>query len=113
MTWLQFLLWVAGLYTLYYLLLVLLDMSGKDRTKAGAAMSHELTFSEPVEVQQLSPEPEAAPAADRQPVSAFSQERVMAPQPGAEVIGSGGVSLKALFSMARDESILYTRSVSY
>jgi len=111
MTWLQFLLWVAGLYTLYYLLMILLDVSGKDPAKAGAAMSHELTFAEPVEVQKLSPEPLSV--SDNKPATAFANERVIKPKSEPEVIGSGGVSLKDLFSMARDESILYTRSVSY
>ena len=111
MTWLQFLLWVAGLYTLYYLLLILLDVSGKDRANAGAAMSHELTFAEPVEPEILAAEAEPVPVAETKPPAVFTQERAIKPEP--EVIGTGGVSLKALFSMARDESILYTRPVSF
>ena len=91
--------------------MILLDVSGKDRAKAGAAMSHELTFTEPVQVQKLSPEP--LWVSDTKPATAFSNERVIKPKAEPEVIGSGGVSLKDLFSMARDESILYTRSVSY
>lgn len=111
MTWLQFFLWVAGLYTLYYLLMILLDLSGKERVKAGAAMSHELTFSETVEAQKLVPEPER-PGGSKAPDN-FSNERKVLPEGVPAMVESGGVSLKSLFAMARDEVILYTRSVSY
>ncbi|HEK19852.1 MAG TPA: hypothetical protein ENO28_05295 [Bacteroidetes bacterium] len=111
MTWLQFIIWIAGLYTLYYLLLILLDLSGKDRGRVGAAMSHELTFAETVEVQKF--EPEAEPVPDNKQATAFSNERVIRPNAEPEIIGSGGISLKTLFSMARDESVLYTRPVSF
>jgi hypothetical protein len=109
MTWLQFLLWVAGLYTLYYLLIILLDMSGKDRVKAGEAMTHELTFSETVEAQKLEPEE----VSDTKGPTTFSGERKLQQTAEPSMVGSGGVSLKSLFSMARDEVILYTRPVSF
>jgi len=109
MTWIQFLLWLAGLYTLYYLIMILLDKGGRGRAKAGAAMSQELTFSELVEAQKLEPEI----LSDAKVPTAFTNERKIPPKAQPEMIGSGGVSLKSLFSMARDESILYTRPVSF
>jgi hypothetical protein len=111
MTWLQFLLWLAGIYALYYLFMIVLDMNGRERAKAGAAMSNELTFSESVETLRLEPQQLSDDHAKPQP--AFSDERILKLKAEPEMISSGGVSLKSLFAMARDESVLYTRPVSF
>jgi hypothetical protein len=99
MNWIHFSIWVAGLYLLYYLVVILLDVAGAKRAPATAS-SGELTFSEAVQPKQLQhePEPEAAP-----------------PHAKAlpEIIASGGVRLKDFFHLAKQESIIYTRSVSF
>jgi hypothetical protein len=100
MNWIHFSIWVAGLYLLYYLVIILLDVAGAKRAPAGTPSSGELTFSEAVQPKQLQhePEPEAAP-----------------PHAKAlpEIIASGGVRLKDFFHLAKQESIIYTRSVSF
>lgn len=93
MTWMKFALWLSGIYLMYYGALLSWDLlrGGK---KAGAARSAELSFEEAIEPVKM--------AADNWP------------QPyESSVISSGGVSLKQLFSLAREEVIAYTRPVSY
>lgn len=102
MNWLHFSLWVAGLYALYYLVVVLADVAGAKNVPVAGAMSNELTFTEnvqPVQLQHL-PAPE-----DIAGTTTKKQER--------EIIASGGVSLKELFNLARQEAIIYTNPVSY
>ena len=96
MNWTHFLLTVAGLYALYYLALILADVAGGKRAPAGSSLTHELTFSEQVETQKLEhkPDEEVRPS-------------------GNAMIASGGVPIKELFSLARKELIVYTKSVSY
>jgi len=105
MNWLHFSIWVAGLYLLYYLVVILLDVAASKRTPAAEANSGELTFSEAVQAQKLQhepdeelPPPEAAKAAER---------------PRSGVTATGGVSLKDFFNLAKQESIIYTRPVSF
>jgi len=104
MNWLNFSIWLAGLYLLYYLVVILLDVAASKRVPA-QAVSGELTFSEPVQPKQLQlePEEEVLPA---EPTKA-------AERPRSGVTATGGVSLKDFFNVARQESIIYTRPVSF
>jgi len=92
MNWLQFLLWVAGLYLAYYLANILLDLTAN---KDLPAQQHELHFSghtAPKTVEHI---------AEKKNVESSA------------MIASGGVSLREIFSLARSEQIIYTRAVSY
>ena len=95
MNWIHFSLWVAGIYTLYYLSVILIDLAGAKNVPA-AASTNELTFSEEVPTQKLEhrAEEETNPT-------------------GNAMIASGGVPIRELFSLARKELIVYTKSVSY
>jgi hypothetical protein len=93
MTWIRFALWLCGLYTIYYLVIILWDAM-KNRLPAGAAGTNELTFSEHVPAMAALPEFEESDKGD-------------------SVISSGGVSLKQLFNLAREEAIEYIRPVGY
>lgn len=93
MTWLKFILWVLGLYTLYYTALIFWD-----RLRAGKSDTtndkHELTFVEHIE-----------------PVKSFIEEM---PDPQTSpIVSHGGVSLKQMFNLAREEAIEYIRPVSF
>jgi len=93
MTWMKFVLWLGATYLMYYGALILWDLlrSGK---KTGDIRSHELSFEEHIEPVKETPDP--------------------APQRyDSSVLSSGGVSLKQLFNLAREEVIEYTRTVSY
>lgn len=97
MNWLHFILWTAGFYVLYYLVMIGYDLSFNGR-KTPKTTTHELTFSESILPQQIEHLPDKAP--DQ-------------PKPQPAIIGSGGVTLKNLFGLCRDEAVLYTRSVSF
>jgi hypothetical protein len=112
MNWLQFTLWITGIYFLYYLVNILIDTTGNARRRTGNAMSRELTFSEPITAHLLEPETEsAASKTSAGSASDETRKRKVAREP--EVIGSGGVSLKRVFSLARAEAIVYTLPVSF
>lgn len=93
MTWFKFLLWIGGLYTAYYLVLIAWDNVRSGRKLKGEE-SNELTFSEDVSAVSLVPE--------------LSMADVSSP-----IYASGGVSLKGLFNLCRDEAVEYIKQVSY
>lgn len=97
MNWLHFILWTTCIYLLYYAAMILYDLRSNNRSTAVSSLN-ELTFSETVKPQQIEHLPDKAPD---QPKT----------QPG--IIASGGVTLKNLFGLCRDEAVLYTRSVSF
>jgi hypothetical protein len=100
MNWFHFLSWVAGLYLLYYLSLILFDVSQYRTVKVPE--SGELTFSEdipPKKIWQL-PDKTGNPP---EPVQ----------KTDSAIIASGGVSLKNLFGLCREEAVIYTRPVSF
>ena len=97
MNWTHFLLWLAGGYGLYYLIVILTDLAHSKRQDLASGSTHELTFSEQVT-----------------PVQPAAQTVQPAKSPNkSEVIGSGGVPITDLFRLAKQEAIIYTRSVSF
>jgi hypothetical protein len=105
MNWTHFLLWVAGLYTLYYLAVVLIDIAGSSRVMADHHTTQELTFSESVVPTQLQHEPVAVSPTNNN----ITAKRKTEP----EMIASGGVGFNELFRLAKQEAIIYTQSVSF
>jgi hypothetical protein len=108
MNWLHFLLWVAGIYVLYYLAVILVDAAG-GKNKAAKSLSPELTFSEAVPPAFLKYNAEVE--ADRDEIHSGNGANTKKQSP--EVIASGGVSLRDLFSLARKDAIIYTNAVGY
>jgi hypothetical protein len=99
MNWFHFLSWVGGLYLAYYLANILIDVAGSGNAPADNSLTNELTFSETQEPQRL--EHMTAPV-----------KQVKVPDQ-TDLLSSGGVSLRDLFTLARQESIIYTRPVSF
>ena len=94
MTWLKFALWLLGVYTIYYVALIFWDNLRTIRGETGSD-KHELTFVE-----------------DIHPVKSLVEE-LIGPGKESPVAFSGGVSLKQLFNLAREESVEYIKSVSF
>jgi hypothetical protein len=96
MNWQHFILWTAGIYILYYLAMILYDLSINKRRKQET--TGELTFAEDILPQRIEhlPDKTEAPVTNASPI-----------------IASGGVSLKNLFGLCRDEAVQYTSAVSY
>ena len=95
MTWLQFITWLAGLYSCYYLINILLDSRRIDYRNGKDTEAITLSFNEkavPVKVAQ-------------EPVT----ETITPPA----VKGLGGVNIHALFELSKLESIQYTQGVSF
>ncbi|MBT2560119.1 hypothetical protein J7E50_02640 [Pedobacter sp. ISL-68] len=112
MNWLQFFLWITGVYTLYYLVVILLELKGNVRLAVGKAMSNELTFNESTEPQLIEAQDDVLTVIN--PAAPGSGKPIKAgPKAAPEVISSGGVSLKNMFTLAREEAIIYTRPVSF
>jgi hypothetical protein len=97
MNWTHFLLWLAGGYGLYYLIVILADLLRSKRKAVASGNQHELTFSEqvtPVQLATQAVQPTKSPKNN-------------------EVLGSGGVPITDLFRLAKQEAIIYTRGVSF
>jgi len=93
MNWTKFLLWLGSIYLAYYGAVILWDFL-RGRSLPADEKPFELSFED--ELQTV--------------------REVTAPEPeiyDASVLSSGGVSLKQLFSLAREEAIEYTRPVSF
>jgi len=100
MNWLPFLSWLAGAYLAYYSALTLSDYLKNKRSPA--ADPAELTFTEDIQPKKIRHQPDKAESPPKQLVRADSA-----------IIGSGGVSLKSLFGLCREEAVIYTRPVSF
>jgi hypothetical protein len=94
MTWIKFTLWLLGIYTSYYAVLITWDYL---HTKRGDTENdkHELTFVE-----------------DFEPVKSHVDESTPNGKESS-VVFSGGVSLKQMFNLAREESVEYIKAVSF
>jgi hypothetical protein len=94
MTWLKFALYLLGIYATYYGALIFWDHLHIGQ-KDPESDKNELTFVEDIE-----------------PVKSFFEELTGSGKE-SPVASSGGVSLKQLFNLAREESVEYIKSVSY
>ncbi|MBD1385871.1 hypothetical protein IDJ75_11320 [Mucilaginibacter rigui] len=93
MNWIKFALWLSAIYFSYYGTLILWDIL-RGKKQPYDEKSHTLSFEEDIE-----PIRETAEEENRN----FN----------SSVLSSGGVTLKQLFNLAREEAIEYTRPVSY
>lgn len=110
MNWLHFLIWIAGIYAAYYLANILIDAAGSGRSPADNSLTNELTFSEAVQPQRPAHRPETENIKNNKPGVPDTQAKL---KPVSEVIACGGVPIKDLFNLVRQEAIMYTRAVSY
>ncbi|WP_184549834.1 hypothetical protein [Mucilaginibacter sp. FT3.2] len=116
MNWLHFGLWVTGIYILYYLVNILIDNAIASRSPDGKEITKELTFMVDEKPQVMEYKPETIPIVTKSSTSSPVAATVYAnPVQKAEpaIIGSGGVILKDLFNLARQDALIYIRSVSY
>jgi hypothetical protein len=93
MNWIKFSFWLAGIYTLYYAILIFWDQ-WKEQKSTSPAEENVLTFVEHVEPQK--------------PGIISGRQRSESP-----IVSSGGVTLKQMFSLAQQEAIEFTRPVSF
>jgi hypothetical protein len=110
MNWLHFFIWVSGIYLLYYLAVILLDLAGVRRAGASESSVHQLTFAENVVPAQMSTAAVAEANGDNKTRTDDANRQRKQEN---EIIGSGGVVIDNLFKLCKQEAIIYTRSVSF
>ncbi|WEA01733.1 hypothetical protein [Mucilaginibacter sp. SJ] len=93
MTWLKFLGWISGIYIVYYLLVAGWDILRQRSSAEKDDEQDELTLAEAVA-----------------PVAVGTSEE---PRGENVLFSSGGVNLKQMFNLARDEAIEYVKAVSF
>lgn len=112
MNWFQFILWMTGIYTIYYLVVILFDLQSAGRQQTGAALSNELIFEEPVVAREAFSEIPVSDDDHSETSSAglkLEAKAVSAP----ESVGIGGVPYHEVFALARAEAIQYTGKVAF
>lgn len=93
MNWIRFIIWISGIYAIYYLIMIAWDQL-RNRQGAVEDDTEELSFVEQVEAVSLKPELTSADI-------------------GSSLYASGGVSLKNMFDLCRDEAVEYIKQVSF
>lgn len=96
MKWISFLTYLGIGYATYYLIIILLDSMNTSRNGPKDTLPV-LTFTETAEPEKISLEDFADNTFHAEPAS----------------IGLGSVSLKDLFTLARQDAIEFTKSVSF
>ncbi|TKC08014.1 hypothetical protein FA048_12685 [Pedobacter polaris] len=111
MTWLQFFMWMAAIYLLYYAINILIDsMGSRASPKSKDLASQQLTFSEDVKPQMMDETIEENYLNEE---IEFSEKVEEADYSESPIETSGGVSLKNLFDLARTEAIEFTKPVTF
>lgn len=109
MNWTQFLLSLAAVYCLYYLLNVLFDLLKSRGQPASEAAQEELIFSEEHLPTQINSDGTAVSLAKGSAAEVESRQAISSGQ----LQSTGGVSLKQLFSLAQSDLIEYTKAIPY
>ncbi|MEJ5993248.1 hypothetical protein WG904_02365 [Pedobacter sp. Du54] len=109
MNWTQFLLSLAAVYCLYYLLNVLFDLLRSREQPASEAGQEELIFSEEHQPTRISSDGTATSLAKAAAPEVESRQSISSGQ----LQSTGGVSLKQLFSLAQSDLIEYTKAIPY
>ncbi len=101
MNWTQFLLSIAAVYCLYYLLNILFDMIRSRGQPIIGTSQDELVFTEETQPKQVGSDEPAPKPKSRQVISS------------GPLISTGGVRLQQLFALAQSEVIEYTKAIPY
>nr|WP_199156659.1 hypothetical protein [Pedobacter sp. ASV2] len=109
MNWTQFLLSLAAVYSLYYLLNVVFDLLRSRGQPAADGGQDELVFSEEHQPRQVGTD-EPPTGATQDPDAEPKSRQAISSGP---LQSTGGVSLKQLFSLAQSDLIEYTKAIPY
>lgn len=109
MNWTQFLLSLAAVYSLYYLLNVLFDLLRSRGQPAAVGGQDVLVFTEEHQPRQVSADGPSAGEALGLDAEPKSRQAISS----GPLQSTGGVSLKQLFSLAQSDLIEYTKAIPY
>ncbi|MFC4143542.1 hypothetical protein ACFSNA_02480 [Pedobacter mendelii] len=108
MSWINFLTVIFILYLVYYCLNLFFDLFLSPRVSNGEISEDELYFTETSTPELITAERKAEPA-----IEETGKENPVVYFPGGPINASGGISLKHLFSLAKDNLIEHTRAIPY
>jgi hypothetical protein len=109
MNWTQFLLSLAAVYSLYYLLNVLFDLLRSRGQPAAEGGQDELVFTEEHQPRHVSGDEPSAGESQGPDANPKSRQAISS----GPLQSTGGVSLKQLFSLAQSDLIEYTKAIPY
>ncbi|WP_316762026.1 hypothetical protein [Pedobacter aquatilis] len=108
MTWINFLTLIFIVYLVYYCLNLFFDLFLSPRSAAREISGDELFFTETFTPELITAQRMAEPV-----IEETKEEKPLVYFPSGPVNASGGISLKHLFSLAKDNLIEHTRAIPY
>ena len=108
MSWINFLTVTFFIYLVYYCLNLLFDLFLSPRNPIGEISEDELFFT-----QTHTPELITTKAMAEEVTGSAEKEKPVVYFPSGPVNSTGGISLKHLFSLAKDNLIEHTRAIPY
>ena len=108
MSWINFLTIIFIVYLVYYCLNLLFDLFLSPRTAIGEISEDELFFTETSIPELITAQRKAEPV-----IVEPEKEKPVVYFPSGPVNATGGISLKHLFSLAKDDLIEHTRAIPY
>ncbi|MCX2584308.1 hypothetical protein [Pedobacter sp. MR22-3] len=110
MSWTNFLILIFIIYILYYALILFFDLFISPKATTGDIAEDELFFSQTFAPELITPveEPEASTVSDE-----ADARGLKAGLSSGTISSSGGVGLKQLFSLAKNNLIEHTRAIPY
>jgi len=109
MNWTQFLLSLAAVYALYYLLNIVFDLLRSRAQPSADGEQDELVFSEEHQPQEVGTDP--PPVSDQQTQDAEPKSRQAISSGPLQT--TGGVSIRQLLTLVQDDLIEYTKAIPY
>lgn len=108
MSWIDFLTVIFIVYLVYYCLNLFFDLFFSPRVPIGEMSEDELFFTQTHTPELITAEKKAEPVFDE-----AEKEKPLVYFPSGPINASGGISLKHLFSLAKDNLIEHTRAIPY
>ncbi|MFD2285965.1 hypothetical protein GJU39_01360 [Pedobacter petrophilus] len=111
MSWTNFLIVIFIVYLVYYSLNLFFDLFLSPRTPQGEIAEDELFFTQTFTPELITPDEkiEEVTSVDE----AYKKEKPITSISTGTVASSGGISLKHLFALAKDNLIEHTRAIPY
>lgn len=112
MTWNTLILWLSGVYLLYYLLNMAYDLARAPKLKT-TVQDQVLTFTEPHQPELIGPggEPVKVPVVPAKPAASVLKTEKAFPASGIGFTGS--VSLAEMFSLFKADALQATKAIPY
>lgn len=105
MTWTQFLTAIAVIYAIYYVLNLLADILKSRKSGVENSDTEELFFREDIKPELVAP--------NEEPLDEAPLDSEPMPHQEPPIQSTGGVSIRQLFALAKNDLIEYTKAIPY